>query len=344
MTLPPRQAGSGGARDPSLAGRWPSAAATRGPSPVVLPPPGEAGHGCPPGPRPYRAQKALGFLDGPVAAQESHEHHHGAHGDENVDACSGSTGALVPGRGDGRPAPQTCSPARAHAPPRMPEGPPRPWGGQRGPRPTSQVVRQLELIHQGRPHVPPDVASGDEHLSPRPPPWDRIPLGTAEASIPCQGPEQPRTSGLSPPGPGTKPARLHPLSRHPEPRADVAPATGPGSPAPGRGHRPGSPGSALLPAEPVVPGPQALRVDGEGGGSPSYTWTQGWDTRGHAWLLLAWTPGGGAAAKDPGRSETGPAGPGVPRAFRHLCSGLKDCGPHVCSRGGRLTCSSRPSR
>lgn len=142
-----------------------------------------------------------------------------------------------------------------------------------------------------------------------------------------------------PPGPGTKPARLHPLSRHPEPQADVAPATGPGSPAPGRGHRPGSPGSALLPAEPVVPGPQAPRVDGEGGGSLSYTWTQGWDTLGHAWLLLAWTPGRGAVAKDPGRSETGPAGPGVPRAFRHLCSGLRDCGPHVCSRGGRLTCS-----
>lgn len=235
MTLPPRQAGSGGARDPSLAGRWPSAAATRGPSPVVLPPPGEAGHGCPPGPRPYRAQQALGFLDGPVAAQEPHEHHHGAHGDENVDACSGSTGALVPGRGDGHPAPQTCSPARAHAPPRMPEGPPRPWGGQRGPRPTSQVVRQLELIHQGRPHVPPDVASGDERLSPRPPPWDPIPLGTAEASIPCQGPEQPRTSSLSPARPWHKAGAPSPPLPPPRAASRRRSSHGARQPGPGKG-------------------------------------------------------------------------------------------------------------
>ena len=42
-----------------------------------------------PSPGPYRAQQALGLLDGPVAAQEPNEHHHSTHGNKDVDACSG---------------------------------------------------------------------------------------------------------------------------------------------------------------------------------------------------------------------------------------------------------------
>ena len=37
-----------------------------------------------PSPGPYRAQQALGLLDGPVAAQEPNEHHHSTHGNKDV--------------------------------------------------------------------------------------------------------------------------------------------------------------------------------------------------------------------------------------------------------------------
>lgn len=34
----------------------------------------------------YRPQQALGLLDGPIAPQEAHKHHHSSHSNENVDA------------------------------------------------------------------------------------------------------------------------------------------------------------------------------------------------------------------------------------------------------------------
>lgn len=37
----------------------------------------------------YRPQQALGLLDGPIAPQEAHKHHHGSHSNENVDAWGG---------------------------------------------------------------------------------------------------------------------------------------------------------------------------------------------------------------------------------------------------------------
>lgn len=77
--------------------------------------------------------------------------------------------------------------------------------------------------------------------------------------------------------------------------------------------------------------------------APSTPGHEDGDTLGHAWSLLTWTPGGGKEGppRTPWRRETGPEGPGVPQDFRHLCSRLRDCGPHVCSRGGRLIRTSR---
>lgn len=94
----------------------------------------------------YRAQQALGLLDGPVAAQKPDEHHHGAHGNEDVDAFVGeqqtpsgrhlpsSVRTAQPLPGLGPPAGKTkdsqcpgeerrgpCSPA-GHRPPRLQPG------------------------------------------------------------------------------------------------------------------------------------------------------------------------------------------------------------------------------
>ena len=68
-----------------------------------------------PSPGPYRAQQALGLLDGPVAAQEPNEHHHSTHGDKDVDACSGERSHPQQPNVPAPPTPRSPPPCTGHA-------------------------------------------------------------------------------------------------------------------------------------------------------------------------------------------------------------------------------------
>lgn len=110
-----------------------------------------------PSPGPYRAQEALGLLDGPVAAQEPNKHHHGTHGNKDVDACRGERGHPQRPTVPEPPAPQKPSSLcwACTTLPGAPEGPPGVGAYPAGRRSDTQVSGlerslQGEAAWQGR--------------------------------------------------------------------------------------------------------------------------------------------------------------------------------------------------
>lgn len=214
------------------------------------------------------------------------------------------------------------------------------WGPR---RPASQVVRQLELLPQGRPHVLPDMVPGKEHLPPPAATMGPHPIGHSRGlhplpgaraatnlhSVSCPALAQSRRDFI--PSPATPSREQTPLQT----RGSVA---WPRERDPVPDHPPHSwfSSAASKACHPRPPGPRKWM--GTEAAAPSTPGHKDGDMLGHAWSLLTWTPGGGKEGppRNPWRRETGPEGPGVPQDFRHLCSRLRDCGPHVCSRGGRL--------